>query len=1098
MSERQPPDIEARRKALDPARSFIVQAPAGSGKTSLLTDRILALLSRVEQPEQIVAMTFTRKAAAEMHSRVMEKLELAQCADEPVDEHERQAWLLAREALAQDQHRGWNILQHPSRLRIQTIDSFCASIVRGMPWLSGLGGMPKIVENAAALHELAARRVVEAAGSFGCVRELLVHLDLNIELAVSAMADMLAKRDQWLPLLSHGEDAEQLQAFLQETMQEQLSRLDASLPLGWQTELAPAARLAAQTLSEQQDVHALSALTDWQAGGLQPEVGQLGQWKALAALLLTSTGSPRLKVDKRLGFPPNSKQKDLLMGWLDVHATQSASNLWAPSLAAVRAMPQPTFTDEQWRVLTAQLQCLRLAVAQLWLVFAELGEVDFIEVSQRAVSALGHDDRPSDLLLKLDQQISHLLVDEFQDTSAIQLRLLELLTSGWQSSDGRTLFLVGDPMQSIYRFRKAEVELFLKVQAKGIGDVILEPLVLTTNFRSQGGIVAWVNQTFGQMFPAVNEPEFGAIRYEPASAWHSIKAHDAVRWHLGTAQSNAWDAVVHVAERAWQTYANSDKPMGILVRSRNHLGDVVRRLQQANLPCRAVELDRLESRGTVVDLLQLTRALVHRGDRAAWLAVLRAPWCGLTLGTLHACFADASRAVCDVLADLVASDQCPGSIEQDQWQRLRATAVVLLNGFRQDDGLPFVARLEGIWRALEGDRLCSDSNSYAEAQSYLQLLDRLATFDTVDIDEVQRQLSLLYAQTQESGRAIEVMTMHKAKGLEFDVVVLLGLDRKPPPDRSPLVRVEQHQQRVVFGPIKARYDKDQDPLSSYLASRERRRIAHETDRLLYVAATRARQELHLIATGKIDQESGFWAEPVQSSLLARLWPFKPELPTPDGMDLTEAADEPVKPYWQAPPLRRRALPLEPGPWLGLTTPLGFDRYRWPEVETAERLTGILIHAWLAQYGAGQEAVAHLTLPDQAILQRQLRALGLPAPLREAAADEVVQALHCVLQSERGQWLLSQPLRKVEWALIDARQTISIIDLAIDLGDRWLVVDYKNSRRGEHEPVPVFTERMKARYGGQMARYREQLQQFDGRAVQTALFFPIEDLWVEVV
>src|SRR5439155_5619839 len=131
-------------------------------------------------------------------------------------------------------------------------------------------------------------------------------------------------------------------------------------------------------------------------------------------------------------------------------------------------------------------------------IFAERAEADFTEFAQGAVRALGTPEAPSDLLLALDYRIRHVLVDEFQDTSISQWELLERLTAGWQQGDGRTLFVVGDPMQSIYRFREAEVGLFLRARREGLGtaglpNVALEPLTLETNFRSQAGIVDWVN-----------------------------------------------------------------------------------------------------------------------------------------------------------------------------------------------------------------------------------------------------------------------------------------------------------------------------------------------------------------------------------------------------------------------------------------------------------------------------------------------------------------------------------------------------------------------------------------------------------------------------
>src|SRR5690606_32824977 len=148
----------------------------------------------------------------------------------------------------------------------------------------------------------------------------------------------------------------------------------------------------------------------------------------------------------------------------------------------------------------AMLSALRAAAGQLRLVFDERGQVDFAALSEAALKALGEEERPTDLALALDGRIEHLLVDEFQDTSHSQMRLLEKLTLGWTPGDGRTVFLVGDPMQSIYRFREAEVGLFLHAKEKGLGNIALESLNLTDNFRSQANIFDWVNSTFQPLF----------------------------------------------------------------------------------------------------------------------------------------------------------------------------------------------------------------------------------------------------------------------------------------------------------------------------------------------------------------------------------------------------------------------------------------------------------------------------------------------------------------------------------------------------------------------------------------------------------------------
>ena len=173
-----PADLKERNAALDVRRSFIVQAPAGSGKTELLVQRYLKLLETVEKPEEIVAITFTKKAAAEMRKRVIEKLspELA------------------------------------PRLRIQTIDALCASLTRQMPVLAKFGAQPAVAEDATEMYEEAAARTL--ADLTPSVARLLAHLDNNVADATSLLAGMLERRDQWLRKTGDAPTRKELEATL--------------------------------------------------------------------------------------------------------------------------------------------------------------------------------------------------------------------------------------------------------------------------------------------------------------------------------------------------------------------------------------------------------------------------------------------------------------------------------------------------------------------------------------------------------------------------------------------------------------------------------------------------------------------------------------------------------------------------------------------------------------------------------------------------------------------------------------------------------------------------------------------------------------------
>ena len=140
-----PPDQHQRDLALDPTRSILVQAPAGSGKTTLLTERFLALLAEVDDPGQVVAITFTNAAAAEMRNRILDELR----KPEPSS--------LAQRALARSNALGWKLLDLPAQLRISTIDGFCRELALQQPLLSGLGGGLNVAEQPEDLYRRAAR-----------------------------------------------------------------------------------------------------------------------------------------------------------------------------------------------------------------------------------------------------------------------------------------------------------------------------------------------------------------------------------------------------------------------------------------------------------------------------------------------------------------------------------------------------------------------------------------------------------------------------------------------------------------------------------------------------------------------------------------------------------------------------------------------------------------------------------------------------------------------------------------------------------------------------------------------------------------------------
>jgi len=249
-------DQDARDSALNTDKSYIVQAPAGSGKTGLLTQRFIALLARVNAPEEIIAITFTIKAAAEMRNRILQALERGGNDLAPEIDYEKQTWELARKALAQDKEKGWHLLENPSRLRIQTIDSLCTSLARQMPVLSQFGSVPAITKDSNVLYIEAARNAIaeleEDTDWAEAIEHLLKHMDNQQNKVQALIVTMLAKRDQWLRHIirsdNPGLERKNLEGTMVSVIEDHLAALSQSLPEDCTGELIAMLRFAAEKL----------------------------------------------------------------------------------------------------------------------------------------------------------------------------------------------------------------------------------------------------------------------------------------------------------------------------------------------------------------------------------------------------------------------------------------------------------------------------------------------------------------------------------------------------------------------------------------------------------------------------------------------------------------------------------------------------------------------------------------------------------------------------------------------------------------------------------------------------------------------------------
>ncbi|HSX52078.1 MAG TPA: UvrD-helicase domain-containing protein [Cellvibrio sp.] len=1173
----QPIDQQVRFDALDPHTSFAVSAPAGSGKTGLLTQRVLTLLAWCDEPEEVLAITFTRKAAGEMQDRIMHALWQAADQPEPQDSHAQRTWKLAQAVLQRDRELAWNLLQSPQRLRVQTIDSLCRSITKQLPLASGIGAQPDTLEDAEQAYRLAVRELFHLLEQDSPLRadltRLFRHLDNNLPAVENLLVSLLAKREQWLGVLlqARHEDARAyLEQVLRDVICEHLDLVEAAL-LIHSSEICSIADRAAANLQETSEcknrIHELLGIN----GLPDAEPEALPQWFAIADLLLTNSGTFRARLTKTEGFPAGKENAELKNRFNELIAaiTDTAPNA-EQLLHELRSLPSASYAEHQWQLLDCLTSILPILVAQLTIVFKQQSATDYTAISQAALLALGDEDAPSDLALQLDYRIRHILVDEFQDTASPQLELLRKLTSGWQTGDGRTLFIVGDGMQSCYGFRNANVGLFLDARQQGIGSVALTPLDLRVNFRSQAGVVHWVNNIFQNAFPLQDDISRGAVCYSPSVAFKPAIDGNAVDFYVCTyssetksvekdnagdddeipsrinAQQQEAEKVVELAQQA--RTADPYGSIAILVRTRNHLARILPALTAAGLHYQATEIDRLASRMAIMDLLSLTRALLNPADRIAWLSVLRAPWCGLDNNDLH-CITTANLIELNPRANETAFAVIWPQLElhqkiaglSDSGKKILARVIpILQQALRERYRKPLRQWIEGIWFALGGPATLLDANDRDNIDSFFALLAKHQQGGSIrDWQAFNNAIDRLFAAPRaDADPKLQVMTIHKSKGLEFDTVIIPGLDRSARKDDKQLLlwqeRINHHGEKQLLLGSLAATGQEEDTLYTFMRREADKQQAFEATRLLYVGCTRAIKRLHLIAC--INTKDDELVAPAKVSLLHSIWPFVKEDAiqlqgnTSPRRQLTLTDDlfaEKTKPGlqhilrlpadWQAPVLADvTLLTAYRGHEFGsreiddLTddNPLNI-----PEVETTgarlARHTGTVIHNALQAIVENKLIGNTHSITAEEFIARQyhfwkiqLQQLGWSGDNINRALQKITSAITATIDSAQGRWLLNSDHHQsaCELSLMqkekqDVREHIIDRTFIVD-GVRW-IVDYKSSEAETGETDDQFIAREMEAYLPQLTRYKNLLAEAETLPIKTALYLVTSGKLIEV-
>ncbi len=1128
-----------RQAAIDPERSFIVSAPAGSGKTGLIIQRYLALLSIVENPEEILCITFTRKAASEMLARVLIALENAHTSPCPADPNDATTWLLAKKALARSNELDWNLLNLSWRLRIQTIDGFSRHISNLFLVESSTGYAPNPSTQPLIHYQTAAQALlsrIEEDNLIGTyLGVLLGHLGNDFGLCAHLLCNLLERREQWLPLIFRIQtDTDYFHSVLERITREHLENLASLLgPIinDFLCLTHQAAGLVSKSNSELEQLRDLKSLPECSVNGLSA-------WKALIRQFLTKSETWRQKLTVNEGYPPVAKQQKLRALEL-IKLCQKIPGLLQLMVSVLR-LPEDHKNSAQHKILEAVGYLLPHLVAELNVIFESGNECDFSAITLSALDALKSNDcstNVSHTSLQLDYSLKHILIDEFQDTSAIQIKLIESLLDGWEPDDGRTIFLVGDAMQSMYSFRNANVGLFLRVQQHSIAHIEIEPLMLTTNFRSQKLVIDWINEYFSSAFPSHENPSSGAVTYTQSIAAKTSKQKAEVNF-LGYCGKNYDDFEArHISEICKRIRFNHPSDtIAILARNRSHLKAITPVLGENNIMWQGIDIERLCNRMQVVDMVSLTRAIMSPSDRIAWLSVLHAPFCGLGLEDL----------LVIVNSTQDHSDENPLIIEQlinhfetienrkkyslsKYGERALARIIPVLKNFwinRRRQSLR--DSLEDCWIKLGGMDALQNENDYEDIMTYLNLVSQtevggiiqnMESFQlAVDSLSLNPKVSQLKRKDQ---NPVQIMTMHKAKGLEFDHVILPGLSRSVSERDKPLLLWNEyvdhagHSEFIIA--TRGSEAEANDELYDYLRHDRAIRSRLEDTRVLYVAATRAIHSLHLF--GELKQNGSKWRTPPPKSLLTNIWPklsadiekkrYKVHIAKNEEEHDLQEKSQTFKTMRRFIVNYKRRDNISKGidnrqRSSNATNSLTPQVTEKPYDHSFRSMQlGKCLHRTLKQIAkngaenSGTEKLEQLKIGWRS----QLKENGVLASSEEL--DELKRALKNMLEDPFGRWLLETKHDSSVEVIFDYRFDNgvqikrSIIDLTFLFENTRWIIDYKFAHPIAGQTIKSFTDHMIEKYRGQLHHYASLLKGIEDYPIRCGLYLPRVPLFIEI-
>jgi ATP-dependent helicase/nuclease subunit A len=833
-----PADQPARDFAIDPANDVVLEASAGTGKTRVLVDRYVRLIEGGVDPNNILAITFTRKAAAEMRDRVL-------------------AALRRRAAEGGLSPERWRALRHRiADIQISTIDAFCFSLLREFPLEAGVEPGFDIADETemGRFAREAMDRALRITRSLWAEDEALRLLFTRVKTPVlsGAVEELLDRRHVALPAVAsfvnrHGalSGADAADAFLARLR----GVIDSSLHRSALLDDGPSGSPEFEWLRAD-----LQALGSFSAEADLARVQHLR--RRVERYFLTKKGEPRkmappaVRADGRTKIPKRRTHDDAVAALAPEIAEALLSLESAINIVLARGL----------------LRLLSIAARQYDTLLEEHALLDFAGMLDKSVGLLSRQEEFARSRLKLQSRYHHILVDEFQDTSRLQWRLIELLVDAWGEGEGAadaptSIFIVGDRKQSIYRFRHAEVTLLdeaaRKISALRPGRVVRQ--AITTSFRAVPELLAFVNalsesiqsdQTLPERFSYRESDRFPAASVQPGHLRDGIPVLGLVAEPTLATCASAVAAEVQrlIGTAMVRTKDGPPRPVR---------ADDIAILFRARAGHQIFE-DALETRGIrtyvykglgffdapeVQDLRALLRVLAQPESDLRAAEFLRSRFVRLSDAALVHLAPGFAAALSDA-PHAEGTDPRDGLDEIDRmlleaaraglsrWRRLAAYVPPseVVDTVVRESAYAFEMRGRRLSQARENVKKVRALVRRVESRGYATLHRIAEYFETLRAGDESNAIL-------EASGCVNLMTLHAAKGLEFPIVFLVNL-QAPGRGRSAgfsiIERGPQEEPEVAF-------------TSNDATRLEDNRDAEELRRLLYVGVTRARDRLYFAA-----------------------------------------------------------------------------------------------------------------------------------------------------------------------------------------------------------------------------------------------------------